>query len=112
MASLRTGIGETARRAGFPDGDITPYVFRHTTATWLAQDGVPLFDIVQLLGHTHTRMVERTDAHFHRDYQKRASSTLTPRLAGLDWTGPNLPERPIAAGVSLHFEAQRPAWFC
>ena len=103
MDSLRTAIGAAARRAGFPEGDVTPYVFRHTAATWLALDGVPLRDIAQLLGHQDTRMAERTYAHFHPDYQKRAGKSLARRMAKLDWTGPKPPKPKGSDKVSPQF---------
>ncbi|MPQ99678.1 tyrosine-type recombinase/integrase [Modestobacter sp. I12A-02628] len=54
------------QRAGIEH--VRPYVTRHTFASWLVQDGVPLWDIAQALGHSSTAMVSRyaflaPDAH-------------------------------------------------
>jgi integrase len=82
--SIKTAFRDAAATAGFPPGDVTPYVLRHTAATWMAQDGVPLWTIAGFLGHSDIRMVERHYAHHHPDYQKSAAQALGRRLAELD----------------------------
>lgn len=44
--------------AGLEGRGITIYAFRHTYASWLVQDGVPLLRVAQLLGHKSTRTTE------------------------------------------------------
>ena len=83
--SIKTAFREAAATAGFPPGDVTPYVLRHTAATWMAQDGVPLWTIAGFLGHSDTRMVEKHYAHHHPDYQKVAAQAIGQRLAKLDF---------------------------
>jgi len=82
--SIKTAFREAAATAGFPPGDVTPYVLRHTAATWMAQDGVPLWTIAGFLGHSDTRMVEKHYAHHHPDYQKVAAQAIGQRLAKLE----------------------------
>lgn len=53
------GIDRAARLAGV--GGVTPHVFRHTAATWMARRGVPLWQIAGVLGNT-VAMVERVYA--------------------------------------------------
>jgi len=67
--------------AGFAPGEVVPYTLRHTAATWMAQAGVPLWEIAGFLGHADTRMVERTYAHHHPEYQRRAAAAIEARLA-------------------------------
>jgi integrase len=82
--SVKTAFRDAAATAGFAPGDVTPYVLRHTAATWMAQDGVALWTIAGFLGHSDTRMVEKHYAHHHPDYQKAAAQALGRRLAELD----------------------------
>jgi hypothetical protein len=49
----------------------------------MAQAGVPLWEIAGFLGHADTRMVERHYAHYHPDFQQRATATLQQKLAGV-----------------------------
>lgn len=54
---------------------VTPHVLRHTGATLLAQNGVPLRKIADLMGDT----LETTERHYikhHPDYQKDATDKL------------------------------------
>ena len=56
--------------------DATPYTLRHTAATWMAQRGVPMWEIAGLMGHTSTRMVERVYAKHHPDHMQKATRAL------------------------------------
>jgi integrase len=50
---------------------VTPHTLRHTCGTWMAQAGVPLWEIAGFLGHTVQRTTELY-AHHHPDYMERA----------------------------------------
>lgn len=54
-----TGFMRAVRAAGLVD--VTPHTIRHTSATWMARRGVPLWKIAGILGNS-TTMVERTYA--------------------------------------------------
>lgn len=84
VVSIKKAFRETALRAGFRREDLTPYVLRHTAATWMAQDGVPLWEIAGYLGHADMRMVDRRYAHHHPDFRDRAKRSLDRRLARLE----------------------------
>jgi integrase len=62
-AVVRAGLGE----------DVTPHVLRHTRATHMAQAGADLWEIAGLLGDT-LATVEKTYAHHHPDYLKKAAN--------------------------------------
>lgn len=47
-----------------------PYVTRHTAASWLVQAGVPTWEIVKMLGHSSTRLVD-VYAHLAPDAHDR-----------------------------------------
>lgn len=46
----------------------SPHALRHTAASWLVQDGVPLYDVAALLGHASLTMTTRY-AHLAPDAQ-------------------------------------------
>lgn len=63
---LKTVWHPALRRAGIES--VRAYVTRHTFASWMVQDGVPLWDIAQALGHNSLSFVNRyaflqPDAH-------------------------------------------------
>ncbi len=64
------------------EGDgLTLHSGRHTYASWLAQDGVPLNVIATLLGDT-TKVVEETYAHLIPDTYRAAVQAIEKRLQG------------------------------
>lgn len=69
-------FGSACKRAGFTD--VSPHVLRHTCGTWLAQKGVPLFQIGGWLGHTDERTT-KLYAHSHPDYQREALEAINRR---------------------------------
>lgn len=61
--------------------DTTPHTLRHTCGTWMAQSGVPMFQIGGWLGHTHDRTTELY-AHHHPDFLSAAKQALDNHRAG------------------------------
>lgn len=53
----------------------SPHVLRHTAATWLVMDGVPLREVARLLGNSEA-MVERVYGKHAPDYLRRAVNAL------------------------------------
>lgn len=49
---------------------VTPYVFRHTGATWMAQRGIAMRDLAEYLGHKDERMARKHYWHHHPDYMQ------------------------------------------
>lgn len=74
VGKVRKGIDNAARRAGL--SDVTPHVLRHTAAVWMAEAGVPLFEISQYLGHTNSRITEQVYSRFSPQYLRKAASAL------------------------------------
>lgn len=74
VANIKHGFHDACVRAGLKN--VTPHTLRHTAATWMAQAGVPLWDIAGFLGHTSTDMVTETYGHWHPDYLKKAAQAL------------------------------------
>lgn len=51
--------------------NVSPHTLRHTAGTWMAQKGVPLWEIAGYLGHSDARTAELY-SHHHPDHLKRA----------------------------------------
>jgi integrase len=52
--------------------DVTPHVLRHTRATWLMRQGVPLWEAAGHLGMS-ARVLDRVYGHHAPDHQGRAA---------------------------------------
>jgi integrase len=73
VMSVKKGVGAAARRAGVKS---SPHVLRHTAAVWMAEEGVPMQQIAQYLGHNDSRTTERVYARFSPDYLREAAKAL------------------------------------
>lgn len=74
VKSVRTGLEAAARAAGV--GHVTPHMFRHSAAVWMAQDGIKMRKIAQYLGHSDVRTTERIYALYSPDYLRDAAAAL------------------------------------
>jgi hypothetical protein len=59
-----------------PEFSCSPHVFRHTAGVWMAQADVPMQKISQFLGHTSTRVTERTYARHSPSFMRDAAAAL------------------------------------
>lgn len=73
VVSIKNGFAAACRRAGIVG--VTPHILRHSGATWMAMDGVPLEEIARMLGDS-LAMVEKVYAKKTPDYLRRAASAL------------------------------------
>jgi len=53
-----------------------PHLFRHTCATNLLQDGVPLQVVSTLLGHSSVKMTEKRYSHWIKGRQEKFEDEL------------------------------------
>jgi len=74
VKSLKKGIATTARNAGI--SDVSPHVFRHTAAVWMAEAGIHMSKIAQYLGHSSTSVTEKVYARFSPSHLRGAASVL------------------------------------
>jgi integrase len=65
-----------AREAAGLDRDVIPHVLRHTSATWLMQLGVDLWEAAGYLGMT-TETLESVYGHHHPDHQKGVENAFS-----------------------------------
>lgn len=70
---IKTGFAAACRRAGI--AGVTPHVLRHSGATWMAEEGVPLREIAKMLGDSEA-MVEKVYAKHTPEYLSRAAGAL------------------------------------
>jgi integrase len=73
VKSIKKAIRMAAKRSGVP---CSPHVFRHTAGVWMAQADVPMQKISQFLGHTSTRVTERTYARYSPSFMMDAAAAL------------------------------------
>jgi integrase len=74
IKAVRTALGKAARRAGLTG--VSPHVFRHSAARWMAEDGVPMREIAAVLGHADEQITARVYARFSPDYLRGAMASL------------------------------------
>ena len=74
VASIKKGFAAACKRSGI---EATPHMLRHSNAVWQAEAGVPLMQIAQYLGHSDSRITERTYARFSPDFLKNAAEAVT-----------------------------------
>lgn len=74
VKSIRKAITTAAAKAGL--ADVSPHVFRHTAAVWMAEAGVPLTEVAQFLGHSTPTITYRVYARYSPDHLRAASRAL------------------------------------
>jgi integrase len=74
VASIRKGFANACDRAGL-DG-VTIHTLRHTAAVHMAEAGIPMPKIAQMLGHSNTATTERVYARYAPDHMQDAADVL------------------------------------
>src|SRR5262245_41026786 len=85
VASVKRGIKAAGSRAQL--SNMAPHMLRHSAAVHMAEDGVPMEEIAQYLGHSNVNVTRRIYARFSPDYLRNAARALE-----LDDLGPLRPE--------------------
>lgn len=76
VRSIKKAFKRACQRAGLSK-DVSPHVLRHTVATMLRDQKVPLEEVSRLLGHSETRTTEKT-------YQSRTAAQTSRAVSVLD----------------------------
>lgn len=71
--TVKNGFSRACQRAEIKG--VTPHILRHSAATWMALDGVPLSEIARMLGDTEAT-VERVYVKHTPDHLRRAAGAL------------------------------------
>lgn len=74
VKSLKRGIATAAREARVKG--VSAHVFRHTSAVWMAEAGVPMEEISQYLGHSSVEITRRVYARYSPDHLRKAAAAL------------------------------------
>lgn len=54
----------------------TPYTLRHTGAVWAAENGIPMSELAQFMGHDDDRTTQKHYARFTPDYLLRTANAI------------------------------------
>jgi integrase len=76
VGSIKRSMGEALKRAGLKVKGDGAHLLRHTAAVWMAEDGIPMEEIAQYLGHSSTTMTSKVYARYSPDYLRKAADSL------------------------------------
>jgi len=71
VASIKKAFSAASERSNVV---ATPYTLRHTGAVWRAEDGVPMSEIAQLMGHDDSATTEKHYARYSPTYLRKAAN--------------------------------------
>jgi integrase len=71
VANIKKAFSAASERSSV---HATPYTLRHTGAVWRAEDGVPMAEIAQLMGHDDSRTTEKHYARFSPTFLRKAAN--------------------------------------
>lgn len=74
VLSVKKGVKAIARACGLPW--VSPHIFRHSAAVWMAEANIPMEEIAQFLGHSDINTTRRIYARYSPDYLRKAASAL------------------------------------
>ena len=74
VRSVSRSFSTACERAGLED--VSPHVLRHSAAVRMVENGVPLVEVGQYLGHTDFKVTYRIYARFSPGYLAKAAAAL------------------------------------
>ena len=81
VGSIKTGFNAAVKRAGIDH--CTPHDLRRTAGRLMVENGVPIEEVAQYLGHSNPDITRKVYARFSPDYLRQAAGSLEfggPRL--------------------------------
>lgn len=81
VGSIKTGFNAAVRRAGI--AHCTPHDLRRSAGRLMVENGVPIEEVAQFLGHSNPDITRKFYARFSPDYLRKAAGSLEfggPRL--------------------------------
>lgn len=78
LKSIKKAFQRAVERAGLTG--VTPHTFRHSAATWLTEDDVPLEQVARFMGHTHVATTEGTYSKPRGNYLRAAADAVEKRV--------------------------------
>jgi len=81
VKSVKTAFKSAVRKAGLDltNGNVTPHTLRHTSATWLMQEGVDPWQAAGFLGMSVKTLLE-VYGHHHPAYMREAAEAIGSRV--------------------------------
>ena len=73
--SVKKALKRVSRTAGIPS--VSPHIFRHSAAVWMAESGIPMEEIAQFLGHSDISVTRKVYARYSPSYLRSAAEALT-----------------------------------
>jgi integrase len=74
IANIKKAFSAASERSNV---HATPYTLRHTGAVWRAEDGVPMSELAQLMGHEDSATTEKHYARYSPTYLRKAANAGT-----------------------------------
>jgi len=72
--SVKRGVRSSAAKAKV--GNVSPHMLRHSVAVHMAEDGIPMEEIAQFLGHEDVNVTRRVYARFSPSHLRKAAESL------------------------------------
>lgn len=74
VKSVNTAFAEACRKAGLKD--VSPHVLRHSAAVAMVEDGAPILEVAQVLGHTNPSVTFRVYGRFSPGFLAKTMKAL------------------------------------
>jgi integrase len=73
IASIKKAFQAASERSGV---DATPYTLRHTGAVWAAEQGTPMSELAQMMGHDDDRTTQKHYARYSPEYLRGVANAV------------------------------------